>query len=83
MNAIYGRVSTSGRISLPADFRKAVGLHDGGDVVVELAGDEIRIRSVDAVIARAQELSRRILGDGPEGSVQAFLDERKREAEQE
>jgi len=83
MNAIYGRVSTSGRISLPADFRKAVGLHDGGDVVVELAGDEIRIRSVEAVIARALELSRRILGDRPEGSVQAFIDERKREAEQE
>jgi AbrB family looped-hinge helix DNA binding protein len=83
MNAIHGRVSPSGRISLPAEFRKAVGLQQGGDVVVELAGDEIRIRSVDAVIARAQELSRRILGDRPEGSVQAFLDERKREAQQE
>jgi len=83
MHAIHGRVSPSGRISLPAEFRKAVGLHAGGDVVVELAGDEIRIRSVDAVIARAQELSRRILGDRPEGSVRAFLDERKREAERE
>jgi AbrB family looped-hinge helix DNA binding protein len=83
MNAIHGRVSISGRISLPAEFRKAVGLHDGGDVVVELAGDEIRIRSIDAVVARAQALSRRILGDQPEGSVQAFLDERKREAERE
>jgi AbrB family looped-hinge helix DNA binding protein len=83
MNAIHGRVSPSGRISLPAEFRKAVGLHQGGDVVVELAGDEIRIRSIDAVIARAQELSRRILGDQPDSSVQAFLDERKREAARE
>jgi len=83
MNAIHGRVTTSGRISLPAEFRKAVGLQDGGNVVVELAGDEIRIRSIDAVVARAQELSRRILGDRPEGSVKAFLDERRREAERE
>jgi len=83
MNAIRGRVTASGRISLPAVFRKAVGLHDGGDVVVELAGNEIRIRSVEAVVARAQELSRRILGDRPEGTMQAFLDERKREAERE
>ena len=83
MNAIHGRVTTSGRISLPAEFRKAVGLQDGGNVVVELAGDEIRIRSIDAVVARAQELSRRILGDGTEGSVDAFLAERKREAAKE
>jgi AbrB family looped-hinge helix DNA binding protein len=83
MNAIHGRVTASGRISLPAAFRKAVGLHEGGDVVVELAGDEIRIRSIDAVVARAQALARRLLGDDPEGSVDAFLAERKREAARE
>jgi AbrB family looped-hinge helix DNA binding protein len=71
-------VSTSGRISLPAEFRNAVGLHEGGNVVMELVGDEIRIRSLDTVVARAQELSRRIRGDGPEGSAQAFLDNRRR-----
>ena len=80
MNAIHGRVSTSGRISLPAEFRKAVGLQQGGDVVVELAGDEIRIRSLHAVIARSQEIARRLLGDDPEGSVDAFIEERRREA---
>jgi AbrB family looped-hinge helix DNA binding protein len=78
MRAIHRRVSTSGRISLPADFRKAVGLHEGGDVVMELVRDEIRIRSLDTVVARAQALSRRLLGDRPEGSVQAFLDNRRR-----
>jgi AbrB family looped-hinge helix DNA binding protein len=83
MNAIHGRVSPSGRISLPAEFRKAVGLQQGGDVVVELEGDEIRIRSVHAVIARSQALARRLLGDGPEGSVDAFLEERRREAARE
>lgn len=80
MNAIHGRVSPSGRISLPAEFRKAVGLRDGGDVVVELAGDEIRIRSIDAVVARSQAIARRLLGDSPESSVDAFLAERRREA---
>ncbi len=78
MKAIHRRVSTSGRISLPEEFRKAVGLHAGGAVVMELVGDEIRIRSIPAVVARAQALSHRILGDGPEGSVQAFLDSRRR-----
>ena len=80
MRAIHGRLSKSGRISMPAEFRKAIGLHAGDVVVMELAGDEIRIRSVEAVVARAQALSRRLLGDGPEGSVQAFLDNRRRGA---
>lgn len=80
MRAIHGRLSKSGRISMPAEFRKAIGLHAGDVVVMELAGDQIRIRSVEAVVARAQALSRRLLGDGPEGSVQAFLDNRRRGA---
>ena len=81
MKVAHGRVSASRRITLPAEFRKAVGMHDGGGVVMELAGDEIRIRSIATVLARAQALSRRILGDQPDGTVRAFLDERKREAD--
>ena len=78
MNAIHGRVSKSGRISLPAEFRKAVGLDHGGDVVVELDGREIRIRTVDEVVSQAQALTRRLLGDKPAASVDAFLAERHR-----
>ena len=51
--------------------------------MVELAGDEIRIRSVSAVIARAQAIARRMIGDDPEGSVDAFIAERRREAARE
>ena len=77
MNAIQGRVSKSGRISLPAEFRKAVGLDHGGDVVVELQGREIRIRTIDEVISRAQTLTRQLLGSKPSASVDAFLAERR------
>lgn len=81
MNAVHGRVSRSGVISLPAGFRKAIGLEHGGDVVVELDGRDIRIRTVDEVIARAQALTRRLLGDNPAASVDAFLAERRPDAE--
>ncbi len=83
MDAIHGRVSKSGRISLPAEFRKVVGLDHGGDVVVELDGREIRIRTVEEVVSRAQALTRRLLGDKPSASVGAFLAERRRNAAQE
>ena len=71
-----GRVSPSGQIKLPDDIRKAVGLERGGDVVVEIEGREIRIRTIADVVARAQELSRRLLRDQPRSSVDDFLAER-------
>ena len=83
MSAVKGRVSESGRISLPAEFRKAVGLERGGDVVVELEGREIRIRTIDEVVDRAQALTRELLGKKPGASVDAFLAERRREARKE
>lgn len=83
MSAVLARVSESGRLSLPASFRKAVGLERGGEVVVELDGREIRITTVDEVVSRAQALTRRLLGEKPEASLDAFLAERRREAERE
>jgi bifunctional DNA-binding transcriptional regulator/antitoxin component of YhaV-PrlF toxin-antitoxin module len=83
MAAVLGRISRSGRLSIPAAFRKAAGLEHGGNVVIELHDREIRIRTVDEVITRSQAITRRLLGDEPEASVDAFLAERRREAERE
>lgn len=83
MPAIRVRVSESGGLSIPAEFRQAIGLERGGDVVIELADREIRIRTVDEVVAAAQALTRNLIGDKPEDSVDAFLAERRRVAGQE
>jgi AbrB family looped-hinge helix DNA binding protein len=81
MTGVRARVSESGRISLPAEFRKAVGLERGGDVMVELEGREIRIWTLDEVVAHAQALTHRLLRGKPDATVDAFLAERRREAE--
>ena len=83
MNALKGRVSETGRLSIPADIRKAVGLERGGDVVIELVRREIRIRTIDEVVAQAQAIARRLTAGKPDTSVDAFLAERRREAERE
>jgi AbrB family looped-hinge helix DNA binding protein len=83
MNAIRAKVSDSGRISIPAEFRKAVGLDKGGDVVVELSGREIRIRTVDEVVAHAQAMTKRLLGGRRNASVEDFIAERRRQARKE
>ena len=83
MNALKGRVPESGRLSIPAEFRKTVGLEHGGDVVIELVGREIRIRTIDEVVAQAQAIARRLTEGKPDASVDAFLAERRREAARE
>ena len=72
-----GHVSPSGRISLPAEFRKAIGLERGGNVIVELDGCDIRIRTIAEAVARAQAISRRLLAGKPELSVDDFLAHRR------
>ena len=83
MSSIRAKVSDTGRLSIPAEFRRAVGLEQGGDVVVSLQDGEIRIRTVDEAIAQAQAASRRLLGGKRGASVDGFLAERKRLARRE
>ena len=83
MERVRTRVSKSGRLSIPAGLRKAIGLDRGGDVVIELTGREIRIRTVQEVIAQTQAIARRLTAGKPNASVDAFLAERRREAERE
>ena len=71
------QVSPSGRLSLPSDFRKSVGLEKGGTVIVELDGNDIRIRTVQEAVARAQALARRLFADRPDVSVDDFLAHRR------
>lgn len=75
------KVMPDGRMSLPADLRKRHGLSNGGEVIVEDTGDAIVLRTLDQVVARAQELSRRLIGGRAGASVEDFLADRSREAD--
>lgn len=68
-----------GQLRLPPDLRERHGLGNGGEVIVEDIGDGIVIRTLDQVVARAQALSRRLIGDKPGASVEDFLADRARE----
>lgn len=77
------RVMPDGRVSLPADLRKKHGLANGGEVIVEDAGDAIMLRTLDQVVARAQTLSRKLVAGNPGASVDDFLADRARDAARE
>ena len=77
------KVMPDGRISLPAWLRRKHNLVQGGEVIVEDAGDAIVLRTLDQVVARAQSISRRLVDGQAGSSVDDFLSDRAREAETE
>jgi bifunctional DNA-binding transcriptional regulator/antitoxin component of YhaV-PrlF toxin-antitoxin module len=82
-DAMRAKVMPDGRLSLPAALRKKHGLVQGGEVIVEDAGDAIVLRTLDQVIARAQDLSRKLVEGKPGSTVEDFLSDRAHEADAE
>lgn len=72
-------ITPNGRMSLPADVRKRLGLMGGGAVYLEETEDGVVLRTADQAVARAQALAKRFTGGNPEASVDAFLARRREE----
>jgi len=70
-------IAANGRMSLPADLRKRLGLSGGGALLVEETPDGIVLRTVAQSVAHAQALARAYTGDNPGVSVDSFLANRR------
>ena len=83
ISGLRGRVSESGRLSLPAELRREVGLEKGGLVRIEVIDGTIRIKTMKDVKDKIRSLARST-GFADKASVGDFLawraDERKTEA---
>jgi AbrB family looped-hinge helix DNA binding protein len=73
-------ITANGRMSLPADIRKRLGLSGGGALLVEETPEGIVLRTVAQAIAHAQALARKYTVGKPEASVDAFLANRRAES---
>ena len=69
---LRGRVSETGRLSLPAELRRAVGLERGGTVRIEVIDGSIRIRTMKEVKDRIRAMARES-GLAKKASVADFL----------
>ncbi len=74
------KLAEGGRIVIPVEYRQALGLHVGDEVILHLEDGEVRIFTPQQAIKRAQELVRRYV---PEERLLSdeLLDERKMERE--
>jgi AbrB family looped-hinge helix DNA binding protein len=75
-------IGKGGRINIPAEHRRALGLSDGDEVIVGIEGEVIRIESRDDAIRRVQRKVRERFGEGRSLSEE-LIAERREEAEAE
>ncbi|WP_112875578.1 AbrB/MazE/SpoVT family DNA-binding domain-containing protein [Paracoccus endophyticus] len=76
------RIAETGRLNIPVQVRKLVGLERGGQVSVWVEDGEIRVRPVRDVMAALQAEAADLFATTNE-SVDLFLAERRDEAERE
>ena len=79
---VHGTVDQAGRITIPAEMRKALGLEPGTEVVLEAGADGVRVRTWGQTLRAVQDYLAPYRSPG--GSVvDEFLSERREEAARE
>lgn len=73
-------ITPNGRMSLPADIRKRLGLAGGGSLLVEETPDGVILRTVAQSITHAQALAKKYTAAKPEASVDSFLAKRREDS---
>src|SRR5207248_1933421 len=76
------KVAEGGRIVIPAEYRKRLGVQVGDNVILQLDDGEIRLFTVREAIRRAQEMVRRYVPEGV-SLVDELIAERRAEAARE
>ena len=79
MTEIRTKLGEGGRVVIPAQYRKALGLKPGDDVVLVLQDGEVRLLTPQQVVRRALALVRRYIPEGRSLSEE-LLRERREEA---
>lgn len=64
MTRIRTKVAEGGRIVIPAEFRRALGLDVGDEVILDLAEGQLTLLTPQQAVKRAQELVRRYVPRG-------------------
>lgn len=76
------RITEGGRIVIPAEFRHALGLNVGDEVLMQLEDGELRLFTLEQGIKRAQETYRKYVPLDRD-LVDELIRERHAEAERE
>ena len=82
MTQVKTRIGEGGRIVIPAEYRQALGLNVGDEVILRLEDGQVHILTLKQAIRRVQELVSRYVPQG-RSLADELIAERRLEAENE
>ncbi|HEX5416369.1 MAG TPA: AbrB/MazE/SpoVT family DNA-binding domain-containing protein [Chloroflexota bacterium] len=82
MDVVRTKIAAGGRIVIPAEYRRALGLQEGDEVILSLEDGEVRVISPTMAIERAQQLVAHYVREGRSLSDE-LIAERRAEATRE
>lgn len=77
MNVQRGKLVSGGRIQLPAEVRRQLGLSDGDTLLIEVVDGEVHLRPLADAVGRVQARLRRYVPQGADLSGELIADRRK------
>jgi AbrB family looped-hinge helix DNA binding protein len=82
MNAQRGKLVSGGRLQVPADIRRALGLADGDAVLLRVVDGELHVRPVHSALRRVQERLRPHIPAGASLSDELIAERRRAAADE-
>ncbi len=82
MQIVKTRVTQGGRIVIPAEMRKQLGIEIGENVNLELESDSLKVTTSQAALRRIQASLKKLVPEGV-SLVDELIADRRREAENE
>lgn len=79
MNSVGAKITKGGRIVIPAQFRKEMGLQPGDEVILSVVDGEMRIQPRKEAIKEARAIVRKHIRKG-RSLVKELSRERRKEA---
>ena len=82
-NTVKTKIRAGGRVVIPAEFRNALGLHEGDEVLISCDGGEVRLSTITERVRRVQRFIAERIPPGSLSIVDDFIAERRAEAARE
>jgi len=76
------KIAAGGRIVIPADFRRELGVEEGDEVILRLVNGEIHVLTRSQAVRKAQALVRKTVPEG-RSLVKELLQDRRKDAKRE
>lgn len=77
MSRVMAKLGEGGRLVIPADYRKALGVHVGDELVLVLEEGSVRVSTPREAIRRAQAVVRSYVPEGKRLSDELIKERRK------